>query len=327
MNASPKHTLLVVDDEADVGDSVHDLLRRQFKVLKARSAAEGFKLMEAHEVHIIMTDQRMPQVTGVEMLTKIRTGHPHAVRMLFTGYADLESIIAAINQGHIFQFLKKPWQPEELEAAVRQAAEEYDRLVEQAQKMHGLQDEIERLWQRVASLQTDAVRRPSTANLPSKHTLLVVDDEPNVCDSVYDLLRKEFRVLKAKSASEGYKLMETEEVHIIMTDQRMPQVSGVEMLSKVRAGHPQAVRMLFTGYADLESIIAAINQGHIFQFLKKPWQPEELETAVRQAAQEYDRLLEQAEQMRRLHEEIEQLQGQVAKLETQVQRRIPVLGV
>ena len=62
-----------------------------------------------------------------------------------------------------------------------------------------------------------------------KHTLLVVDDEPDVCDSVHDLLRREFKVLKAKSAAEGLKLMETEEVHIIMTDQRMPQVSGVEM--------------------------------------------------------------------------------------------------
>ena len=87
--------------------------------------------------------------------------------------------------------------------------------------------------------------------------LLVVDDEMDVCDSVHDLLRHEFRVLKAKSAAEGCKLMETNEVHIIMTDQRMPQESGVELLSKVRQGHPEAVRMLFTGFADLDSIVAA----------------------------------------------------------------------
>src|SRR6267142_5108690 len=134
-------------------------------------------------------------------------------------------------------------------------------------------------------------------NRPMKHCLLVVDDEPDVCDSVHDLLRREFRVLKARSAAEGYKLMESEEVHIIMTDQRMPQVTGVELLSKVRVGHPTAVRMLFTGYADLDSIISAINQGHIFQFLKKPWQPEELIAAVREAAAEYDRLVAQADEI------------------------------
>ena len=107
MTAASKHTLLVVDDEPDVCDSVHDLLRREFRVLKARSAAEGCKLMEDNEVHIIMTDQRMPLVTGVELLSKIRKGHPRSVRMLFTGYADLDSIIQAIIQGHIFHFLKK----------------------------------------------------------------------------------------------------------------------------------------------------------------------------------------------------------------------------
>ena len=110
----------------------------------------------------------------------------------------------------------------------------------------------------------------------TRHCLLIVDDEPNVCDSVHDLLRREFRVLKAHSAEEGYRIMQEEEVHIVMSDQRMPQITGVELLTKVKARHPQAIRMLFTGFADLESIIAAINQGHIFRFLKKPWQPEEL---------------------------------------------------
>src|SRR5262245_22460477 len=120
--AKQTHTLLIVDDEPDVGDSVNDLLRREFHVLRARSAAEGMRLMQEHEIHIIMTDQRMPHITGVEFLSKMRIKHPRAVRMLFTGYADLEAIIAAINQGHVFQFLRKPWQPEELVAAVREAA-------------------------------------------------------------------------------------------------------------------------------------------------------------------------------------------------------------
>jgi response regulator RpfG family c-di-GMP phosphodiesterase len=157
---------------------------------------------------------------------------------------------------------------------------------------------------------------------PAKHnhTLLVVDDEPDVCDSVHDLLRREFKVLKARSADEGARLMQQHEVHIIMTDQRMPLVTGVELLSQVRRGHPRAVRMLFTGYADLDAIIAAINQGHIYQFLKKPWQPEELEMAVREAAAEYDRLVEQAEEMDRLKHQMEQLRERLTKLEEEVGR-------
>jgi response regulator RpfG family c-di-GMP phosphodiesterase len=155
---------------------------------------------------------------------------------------------------------------------------------------------------------------------PSKHCLLVVDDEPDVCDSVHDLLRREFRVLKATSAQEGIRLMQEEEVHIVMTDQRMPRITGVELLAKIKARNPQAVRLLFTGYADLESIIAAINQGHIYQFLKKPWQPEDLLAAVRQASDEYDRLISGAEESERLRGEIDGLQQRVTALENEVRR-------
>jgi response regulator RpfG family c-di-GMP phosphodiesterase len=155
---------------------------------------------------------------------------------------------------------------------------------------------------------------------PEKHCLLVVDDEQDVCDSVHDLLRREFRVLKATSAQEGCRLMQEEEVHIIMSDQRMPQMTGVELLAKLKARYPQAVRMLFTGYADLNSIIAAINQGHIYQFLKKPWHPEELLDSVRQAAAEYDRLIATAEQGERLREELDSLRRRMATLEAEVRR-------
>jgi len=154
----------------------------------------------------------------------------------------------------------------------------------------------------------------------NKKCLLVIDDEPNVCDSVHDLLRREFRVLKAHSAEEGYRLMQEEEVHIVMSDQRMPQITGVELLARVKSRYPQAVRMLFTGFADLESIIAAINQGHIFGFLKKPWQPEVLEAAVRQAATEYDRLTEAAREREVLLEQIDNLQLRLTALEGEVRR-------
>jgi response regulator RpfG family c-di-GMP phosphodiesterase len=153
---------------------------------------------------------------------------------------------------------------------------------------------------------------------PPRHCVLIVDDEPNVCDSVHDLLRREFRVLKAHSAEEGYRLMQQEEVHIVMSDQRMPQITGVEMLTKLKARYPQAIRMLFTGFADLDSIIAAINQGHIYQFIRKPWQPEELLMAVRQASCEYDRLEGAAREREQLVEEIRDLRDRLSTLEAKV---------
>lgn len=162
-----KHCLLVIDDEPDVCDSVHDLLRREFRVLKATSAEDGYRIMQQEEVHIVMTDQRMPRMTGVELLTKMKARHPHAIRMLFTGFADLESIVAAINQGHVFQFLKKPWQPEELIIAVREAAAEYDRLETGAIETEQLQEQVFELLRRVLALEAEVDRLRVLAFAPT----------------------------------------------------------------------------------------------------------------------------------------------------------------
>ena len=153
-----------------------------------------------------------------------------------------------------------------------------------------------------------------------KHCLLVVDDEPYIADSVHDLLRHEFKVLRAYSAEEATHLLDEQEVHIVMTDQRMPQMTGVELLKHARVRHPSAVRMLFTGFADIEAIIAAINQGHIFGFLQKPWRPEEIEERVREAAREYDRIDGETEEAARVRAEVGSMRDRIAALEEEVRR-------
>ena len=158
MSTPDKPCLLVVDDEPEVCASVSHLLYRNYRVLRAHSAAEAVELLSQHAVEIIMTDQRMPDITGVEMLQKIKSQYPEAIRILFTGYADLNSVIAAINQGHVYRYLSKPWQPEELEAAVADAAAEYRRIVQQAQELAKCQERIaqlERENQRLRELSKD----------------------------------------------------------------------------------------------------------------------------------------------------------------------------
>ena len=134
-----RHTVLVVDDEADVVQSVQDLLRLDYRVLGATRAEEALKLVQEEEVHIVMTDQRMPEMTGVEFLRRIRGEHPDAVRLLFTGYADIKAVIDAINQGNVYRYITKPWDPDELQVIIRQAADQYDLLVERKRLLAELQ--------------------------------------------------------------------------------------------------------------------------------------------------------------------------------------------
>lgn len=124
-----KRPILVVDDEPEMLFSLRNLLRREFEVYTAASGAEGMKILEEHEVHLVMTDQRMPEMTGVELLNRVKCEHPGAMRLIFTGYADIKAVIDAINQGNVFRFVTKPWDPDELLAALREAGRRYDCIV------------------------------------------------------------------------------------------------------------------------------------------------------------------------------------------------------
>jgi len=86
-----------------------------------------------------MTDQRMPEMTGVEFLRRVRGEHPDAIRLLFTGYADIKAVIDAINQGNVYRYITKPWDPDELQTIIRQAAEQYDLLAERKRLLAELQ--------------------------------------------------------------------------------------------------------------------------------------------------------------------------------------------
>jgi signal transduction histidine kinase len=137
---SRRHTLLVVDDEPDVVQSLQDLLRLDYKVLGATRARDGLKILQEQEVHLVMTDQRMPEMSGVEFLSQVRGDHPGAIRLLFTGYADIKAVVDAINEGNVYRYITKPWDPEDLQIVIRQAAEQYDLLVERKRLLAELQN-------------------------------------------------------------------------------------------------------------------------------------------------------------------------------------------
>ena len=115
-------------------------------------------------------------------------------------------------------------------------------------------------------------------------TLLIVDDEPNVVRALERLLRKDgYHIIAAHSAAEGFEMLALYGAAVVISDQRMPKMGGVEFLSKVKDIHPDTVRLVLTGYPTMDTITGAINSGAIYKFLSKPWQGEELVQAVRDA--------------------------------------------
>ena len=134
-----RHTLLIVDDEVDVLESLRHQFHRTYRVLTATTGGPAVSLLNEHEVQLILSDQRMPGMSGDAFLSQARQLQPDAIRMLFTGYADIQAVINAVNEGHIFRYILKPWDTVELEGIIRQAAEQYDLLAERKRLIAELQ--------------------------------------------------------------------------------------------------------------------------------------------------------------------------------------------
>lgn len=131
-------------------------------------------------------------------------------------------------------------------------------------------------------------RRSLAQPLPSEgeavRTLLLVDDEPNVLSALKRLLRRDgYQILTSTSAREGLDLLATNAIQVIISDQRMPEMSGTEFLSRVRQLHPHTVRLVLSGYTDLNTVTEAINEGAIYKFLTKPWNDNDMRETIRLA--------------------------------------------
>jgi two-component system, sensor histidine kinase and response regulator len=131
-----KQTILCVDDEIDNVQALERIFRAKYNVLRATSGREALQILDQQRgpVSLILTDQRMPEMTGVEFLAQTIEKFPDTVRILLTGYTDIESIVSAVNTGQISRYLTKPWDPVDLQATVDQAVERFVMSRELTQK-------------------------------------------------------------------------------------------------------------------------------------------------------------------------------------------------
>jgi len=135
---SERYTILVVDDEENVLRSIERLFRREpYRVLTTGDPEEALRIAGQEPIHLVMADQRMPGMTGIELVQRMKEAHPDVMRIVFTGYVDMNTAIDAINKGEVFRFVTKPWQDTELRSVVRQALTQYE-LVAENIKLMGL---------------------------------------------------------------------------------------------------------------------------------------------------------------------------------------------
>ncbi|MFI5394489.1 MAG: ATP-binding protein [Candidatus Binatia bacterium] len=139
------YTILVIDDEPASLRAIARALQDENRIVSTTTAAQGLAALAAEPVALMIVDQRMPEMTGTELLARTATQYPDIVRVLLTGYTGVDTLVGAINTGHVYYYLTKPWEPHELRLAVRRGLERYEAEADRRRLVR----ELEQAYQRV----------------------------------------------------------------------------------------------------------------------------------------------------------------------------------
>ncbi|HYG50965.1 MAG TPA: response regulator, partial [Flavobacteriales bacterium] len=149
-----KFSILYVDDEPQNLVSFKVAFRRYYNIFTAQSGPEGIEILRNNKISLIITDQRMPEMTGVQFLEQVTKEYPETVRMILTGFSDVDAIIDAINTGRVFRYITKPWEPVELKMTLDNACQLYylqqnnKKLLDELQSKMEEQERILKLFQK-----------------------------------------------------------------------------------------------------------------------------------------------------------------------------------
>ncbi|MFN3636847.1 MAG: response regulator [Chloroherpetonaceae bacterium] len=279
-----KHKILFVDDEPQIVQSL-SLLFDDYDVLTATSGDEALKYFHTGNVpDVIVSDQRMPMMTGVELLQRVRAISPNTVRILLTGYSDLDAVIDSVNAGEIFRYINKPWNSAKLKDTVALACQFSDRL-KSAPPPPPTKTTAQPPSAGVLSALGVQVQ---TSTVPDQHHLLFVDPNPANLQAYKDLLASSYNVHTALDANEAFSILKAYPIDVLITEVNLGTMSAVDFLAAVSASYPDVVSILLSSSRDASIAIRLINEVQIFRYLVKPFQRQLLKSAIELAISKHD---------------------------------------
>ncbi len=276
MQNGSRPSILFVDDEQRILTSLRVIFRNDYDVQVANGGAEALDVIRRQPVDVIVSDQRMPGMTGIEVLRAARDIKPDAVRILLTGYSDLNAIIGSINEGEIFRFVSKPWTNEELRATMAKAVE--------ASQIHYL-----------PALDTPAPAAPAlpalAAAVPKKAGVIRLDHDPLTREVIGKALAGEQPLHLAESMQNCVSLLEQHEIAVIVSEAVIAGEPVTGLLGTLKQHQPHLVSIVVTERADANQAIDLINHGQIYRFLLKPLREGICKASLHSALRHYELLL------------------------------------
>ncbi|KER10637.1 MAG: hypothetical protein HY22_03905 [[Candidatus Thermochlorobacteriaceae] bacterium GBChlB] len=264
--------ILFVDDEQKVLESL-ELVFRDTPIRLATSGDEALKILRAEEISVLVSDQRMPKMSGVELLREAKKISPHTIRILLTGYSDLEQVIDSINTGEVYRYINKPWDNAKLRETVQFAA----RMYEQQKELRDMSKGIK------SSASTSA----NDTTIDSSIELLFVDKNYEHLRGLKETFSEMRPTHVTADVDEGYHLLETRPIGVVVSDVLLNGFDGADFLAAVKERFPDVVTIMMTSSKDSSVAVRLINEGQIFRYIVKPFPKEAMRSTIDEALRRY----------------------------------------
>ena len=241
-----KPRILLVDDEERILRTLTMLLKMQYQVFSTTDGNEALKILKKEKIHVLISDQRMPLMVGTELLRQAKNLSPQTMRILLTGYADVDAALDSVNEGEIFRYINKPWGPKELRDTVADAA--------------GI------------AMKLETVSVPSfPAPAPARGvTCLVLDEDVLVYEAVKEILGATHQVLWRTTMASALAVMASQTIAVLVTELQVGDGDTTVMLKTLKQEYPDVLTIINTSFKDTVRVSQLINQAQVFRYLPKP---------------------------------------------------------
>jgi len=269
--------VLCIDDEARILRALRALLR-EYEVYSTTEPEQGATLAASHDIDVVICDQRMPQMLGAEALKQVRERHPRALRILLTGYSDLNAVLGSVNEGEVFRFVNKPWDNTELRALVQMAGS---------------------IAREAPIVPAAEISERDKQEARSSAGVLVIEDDPDIQARLREILGPHYQVRFATTTDRALQVLEQHETGVVISETDSAHGDLTALIKTLKRFHPQIATVVITDRANAQLAIDLINEGQVFRLLLKPVRMGSCRLSVEAALSRYWQLKQNPQAARR----------------------------
>lgn len=265
--------VLIVDDESRIVRTLGRLLRSNYQTFPATSGAEALDIIRKNQIHVVLSDQRMPEMTGVELLAKVKELSKNTSRVLLTGYSDMEAVTNSVNEGEIFRYITKPWVNRDLLAVVDQAAT------------------ISHMLYLFKPVKEEALPQATT-----KAFILALDPNKQLVPKLTGLIGKKANIVSVSDPFDAMDyLASNDNINLIVAETSNAINDELAFIKVAKANYPHVLSIVIAEEGDSNRLISLINEGQVYRYMVNPFTLGQLKLHLMSALRYQNKLLARPE--------------------------------